>query len=71
MAKGRKTKRKVAPKALEKFKARVREVTDRTGGRSMKSVFAGLQGYLAGWKAYFRPAGFRTARPVVWQGGAG
>jgi len=56
VAKGREVKRKVAPKALEKFKARVREITDRNGGRSMKSVFAELRSYLTGWKEYFRLA---------------
>jgi RNA-directed DNA polymerase len=49
-------KRKVAPKALEKFKARIRELTDRSGGQSMKSVAAGLRSYLVGWKEYFRLA---------------
>ena len=46
-------KRRVAPKALGKMKERVREITDRNGGRSMKSVFAELRGYLTGWKEYF------------------
>jgi group II intron reverse transcriptase/maturase len=56
VAKGREVKRKVAPKALEKFKARIRELTDRSGGQSMKSVAAGLRSYLVGWKEYFRLA---------------
>ena len=56
VAKRREVKRKVAPKALEKLKARVREITDRNGGRSMKSVFAKLRSYLTGWKEYFRLA---------------
>jgi RNA-directed DNA polymerase len=54
VAKGREVKRRVAPKALEKFKARVREITDRNGGRSMKSVFDELRGYITGWREYFR-----------------
>jgi len=54
VAPGRKVKRRVAPKALEKMKNRVREITDRNGGRRMKSVFAELRGYLIGWKEYFR-----------------
>ncbi len=56
VAKGREVKRKVAPKALEKLKARVRKITDRNGGRGMKSVFAELRSYLTGWKEYFRLA---------------
>ena len=56
VARGREVKRKVAPKALQKFKARVREITNRNGGRSMKSVFAELHSYITGWKQYFRLA---------------
>ena len=56
VAKGREVKRKVAPKALKKLKARVREITDRNGGRDMKSIFAELRSYLTGWKEYFRLA---------------
>lgn len=59
VAKGREVKRRVAPKALEKFKARVREITGRNGGRSMKSVFGELRSYLTGWKEYFRLADTR------------
>ena len=39
VAPGRTVKRRVAPKTLGKMKGRVREITDRNGGRSMKSVF--------------------------------
>ena len=53
---GKQVKRRVAPKALEAMKERVREITSRSGGRSMKSVFAELRGYLRGWKQYFRLA---------------
>ncbi len=57
VAKRRLVKRKVAPKAFEAMKDRVREITSRSGGRSTKSVFAELRGYLQGWKQYFRLAG--------------
>ena len=56
VAKGREVKRRVAPKALETMKERVREITSRSGGRSLTSVFAELRSYLAGWKQYFRLA---------------
>lgn len=56
VAKGRVVKRRVAPKAIEAMKERVREITSRNGGRSMQSVFAELRGYLPGWKQYFRLA---------------
>lgn len=56
VAQGRKVKRRVAPKALEAMKQRIRELTARSGGKSMKTVFAEVRGYLSGWKQYFRLA---------------
>jgi len=56
VAPGRKVKRRVAPKALEAMKDRVREITTRNGGRSMGTVIAELRAYLRGWKEYFRLA---------------
>ncbi|MGQ0649390.1 MAG: group II intron reverse transcriptase/maturase [Gemmatimonadaceae bacterium] len=49
-------KRRVAPKALEDLKHRVRRITRRNGGRSLAQVAKELTGYLRGWKAYFRLA---------------
>jgi RNA-directed DNA polymerase len=46
-------KRKVAAKALATFKHRVRQLTRRSGGRSMAEVIERLRPYLLGWKAYF------------------
>ena len=56
VAAGKVIKRRVAPKALETMKERVRQITDRNGGRSLESVFKELRSYLVGWKAYFRLA---------------
>jgi group II intron reverse transcriptase/maturase len=56
VAPGKLVKRRVAPKALETMKERVREITSRTGGRSLAHVVALLRSYLVGWKAYFRLA---------------
>jgi RNA-directed DNA polymerase len=56
VASGKLVKRRVAPKALEDFKQRIREVTSRTGGRSLPKVVEELRGYVLGWKAYFRLA---------------
>jgi RNA-directed DNA polymerase len=56
VAPGRKVKRRVAAKALEAMKQRVREITARQGGRSMRTVIAELRSYLTGWKQYFRLA---------------
>jgi RNA-directed DNA polymerase len=49
-------KRAVAPQALIKFKQRVRDLTSRTCGRSVKQIVERLDGYLAGWKGYFQLA---------------
>jgi len=56
-------KRKVAPKALATFKQRVRELTRRSGGRSVPQVVERLRSYLLGWKGYFRLA----QTPRVWR----
>jgi group II intron reverse transcriptase/maturase len=56
VAPGKKVKRRVAAKALEAMKARVRDITARNRGRAMKMVFAELRGYLTGWREYFRLA---------------
>jgi len=56
-------KRAVAPKALATFKQRVRQLTRRSGGRSMSEVIARLRRYLLGWKAYFGMA----QTPSVWR----
>lgn len=55
-AKGGEVRRRVAPKALEAMKDRVRAITARNGGRSMTAVIAELRRYLVGWKAYFHLA---------------
>lgn len=56
-------KRRVAKKALETMKERVRRITRRSGGRSIEQVAERLRAYLVGWKGYFHladtPAIFR------------
>jgi hypothetical protein len=56
VAAGRKVKLRVAPKALEEMKQRVREITTRNGGRSMTPVSKALGTDLRGWKNYFKLA---------------
>jgi RNA-directed DNA polymerase len=46
----------VSRKALAAMKTRVRQITNRSGGRSLTQVAGELRGYLLGWKAYFRLA---------------
>jgi RNA-directed DNA polymerase len=47
---------RVAPKAARALKQRIRQITRRSGGRSLKTVVAELKQYLPGWKAYFQLA---------------
>jgi hypothetical protein len=56
-------KRKVAVKPLTTFKPRIRQLTGRSGGRSLQDVVDRLRPYVRGWKTYFRPA--QTLR--VWR----
>lgn len=53
VGKGKVVQLTVAKKALLTFKQRVRELTWRSGGRSMAEVVQRLRVYLLGWKAYF------------------
>ena len=48
--------RTVATSALHKLRARIRQLTRRSGGRSLEQVAADLRSYVQGWKAYFRLA---------------
>jgi group II intron reverse transcriptase/maturase len=50
---GGEVRRKVAPKASERFKEKVRELTARNGGRSLGRVVEELAAYLRGWKGYY------------------
>ncbi|MCA1707785.1 MAG: group II intron reverse transcriptase/maturase, partial [Actinobacteria bacterium] len=49
----RNARRRIAPKALTRFKERVREITGRTRGRSLNHVIEELREYLTGWRGYF------------------
>ncbi len=46
-------KRAVSKKALETFRQRIRELTCRSGGRSIAEVIDKLRSYVLGWKGYF------------------
>src|SRR6266852_3054477 len=50
---GKKAKRRIAPKARARFKLRVRELTCRTGGRSLEQMIEDLSRYLTGRQGYF------------------
>jgi RNA-directed DNA polymerase len=46
-------KRRIAPKAIQRYKGRIRELTRRTRGVSIETMAAQLAVYLRGWKNYF------------------
>jgi RNA-directed DNA polymerase len=60
---GPEVKRIIAPKALDRFKARIRDVTRRAKGVSIEPTIAELAPYMRGWRSYF---GF-CETPVVLQ----
>ncbi|WP_181885641.1 group II intron reverse transcriptase/maturase [Trinickia dinghuensis] len=78
LSKGAWIKCAVSRKALATFKRRIREMTYRSGGRSLPEVAERLKAYVPGWKAYFHlaqtPRVFRDLDEwsrVVWEEGIG
>lgn len=49
----REPKRRIAPKAIARFKQRVRELTRRTRGVKVETMVDQLSRYLRGWRGYF------------------
>jgi RNA-directed DNA polymerase len=49
----RKPRRRIAPKAIVRFKERIREQTYRTRGRSLTPMVKEIATYLRGWLGYF------------------
>ena len=47
------SERRIAPKALDKFKMQVRDMTHRTRGVSLLQLIGELRPYLIGWRSYF------------------
>src|ERR1700756_4649016 len=46
-------KRRIAPKSLERFKRRIRDITRRAKGVSIKTTMEELATYMRGWRGYF------------------
>jgi len=60
----REPKRRIAPRAVQRFKQRVRELTRRTRGVSIERMAEDLTPYLRGWIGYFG----KCQTPSVLQG---
>jgi RNA-directed DNA polymerase len=50
---GTEPRRRIAPQAIARFKAKVRELTRRTCGKSLAQITKELSVYLIGWRGYF------------------
>ena len=50
---GKEPRRRIAPQAIARFKAKVRELTWRTCGKSLAQIVKELSTYLVGWRGYF------------------
>jgi RNA-directed DNA polymerase len=50
---GREVKRVIAPKALDRFKQRIGEITRRAKGVSIETTIGELAPYMRGWRNYF------------------
>jgi len=50
---GPEVKRVIAPKALERFKQRIREITRKVKGVSIKTTMEELASFMRGWRGYF------------------
>lgn len=57
VAPGKRVPLAVSRRSLGALKDRVRQITSRSGGRSLVQVIQKLRSYLLGWKGYFRLAG--------------
>jgi len=45
--------RRIAPKAVDRFKERIREITRQAKGVSLETTIATLAPYMRGWRGYF------------------
>lgn len=59
---GKEPKRRIAPVALDRFKKRVRKLTNRNRGKSIEQMTKELSVYLRGWGGYY---GFCQTRSVA------
>lgn len=57
-----KTRTVIHPKALSRFKQRIREITRRDRGVGMKTITGELIRYLTGWEPYYPESGLKRTR---------
>lgn len=57
-----KPRRRISPKAMLRFKERIREITSRVRGRTLNDIVQELNLYLNGWRGYF---GYCETRSVL------
>jgi RNA-directed DNA polymerase len=50
---GPEVRRRIAPKAVKRFKERIREITRQAKGVSLETTMATLAPYMRGWRGYF------------------
>lgn len=50
---GRDPKRRLAPRSVHRFKTRIRQLTRRSRGISLRRMIDDLRQYLTGWRSYF------------------
>lgn len=62
---GRQARRRVSPKALDKLKDRIRELTNRNRGKSVAQVVTDVARYLKGWISYFGICEVASPRMVI------
>lgn len=60
-------RRTIAPKSLERCKAKIRELTQKKRGQSLETVLAGLRSYLIGWLSYYGSS--EVQKPLTILGG--
>src|SRR3990170_2871731 len=59
---GPEVRRRIAPKAVDRFKERIREITRQAKGVSLETTMAKLAPYMRGWRGYF---GFCETRNLL------
>jgi hypothetical protein len=57
-------RRMIAPKSLERFKQRIREITRRAKGVGIKTTMEELAPYMRGWRGYCKTSRGKTNQRI-------